>query len=78
MFGPESSQEAVFSEISQLVQSALDGYNVCVFAYGQVSHQRLYAHATCTCTYNVLCTCVCLIRCFVTYKCGTLLNALGP
>lgn len=34
-FGPESSQEVVFEDVAQLVTSALDGYNVCIFAYGQ-------------------------------------------
>ncbi|KXZ43987.1 hypothetical protein GPECTOR_76g809 [Gonium pectorale] len=35
VFGPDSSQESVFGTVSELVQSALDGFHVCIFSYGQ-------------------------------------------
>lgn len=44
VFTPESVNEDVFAEISQLVQSALDGYNVCIFCYGQTGSGRYHPY----------------------------------
>jgi hypothetical protein len=35
VFGPDSTQTQIFDESKRLVQSAIDGFNVCIFAYGQ-------------------------------------------
>ncbi|KAK6465454.1 P-loop containing nucleoside triphosphate hydrolase protein, partial [Scheffersomyces coipomensis] len=42
VFNSRSHNPIIFEEISQLIQSSLDGYNVCVFAYGQTGSGKTY------------------------------------
>ncbi|BAT95053.1 hypothetical protein LR48_Vigan10g090000 [Vigna angularis] len=42
VFGPEDNQEAVFQQTKPIVTSVLDGYNVCIFAYGQTGTGKTF------------------------------------
>ena len=42
VFSPSSSQEEVFKDTLPLITSCVDGYNVCIMAYGQTGKQRKY------------------------------------
>eukprot|EP00951_Prasinocladus_malaysianus_P031727 scaffold305855_cov44-Prasinocladus_malaysianus.AAC.1 len=42
VFTSSTSQSQIFAEVSELVQSALDGYNVCLFSYGQTGAGKTY------------------------------------
>lgn len=42
VFKPQSTQAGVYEEVSQVVQSALDGYRVCIFSYGQTGNISIF------------------------------------
>ncbi|KAJ0253127.1 Kinesin-like protein KIN-14S [Hirschfeldia incana] len=42
VFKPEDSQETVFAQTKPIVTSVLDGYNVCIFAYGQTGTGKTF------------------------------------
>ena len=41
-FGPGASQAAVYAQAAPVVTSVLDGYNVCIFAYGATGVGKTY------------------------------------
>ncbi|CAH8299677.1 unnamed protein product [Eruca vesicaria subsp. sativa] len=42
VFKPEDGQETVFGQTKPIVTSVLDGYNVCIFAYGQTGTGKTF------------------------------------
>jgi kinesin family protein C1 len=42
VFAPSAGQDNVFAEVSDFVQSALDGYHVCLFSYGQTGSGKTH------------------------------------
>ncbi|XP_050966856.1 uncharacterized protein si:dkey-96l17.6 isoform X2 [Labeo rohita] len=42
IFNPECTQEEVFTESSGLIQCAIDGFNVCIFAYGHTGSGKTF------------------------------------
>ncbi|KAF5740063.1 P-loop containing nucleoside triphosphate hydrolases superfamily protein isoform 1 [Tripterygium wilfordii] len=42
VFKPEDDQDAVFAQTKPIVTSVLDGYNVCIFAYGQTGTGKTF------------------------------------
>lgn len=43
VFREEHSNHDVFQEVEGLVTSVLDGYNVCIFAYGPTGSGKTYS-----------------------------------
>ncbi|VVB15256.1 unnamed protein product [Arabis nemorensis] len=42
VFKPQDGQETVFAQTKPIVTSVLDGYNVCIFAYGQTGTGKTF------------------------------------
>ncbi len=44
IFRQDASQDDIYKEVSGLVQSAVDGYKVCIFSYGQTGSGKVFAY----------------------------------
>lgn len=43
VFDADSTQEDIFEELEQLITSVCDGFNVCIFAYGQPGSRQTFS-----------------------------------
>ena len=41
-FGEKSTQDGVYKEVTELIQSSMDGYRVCIFSYGQTGSGKTW------------------------------------
>lgn len=46
VFGAEKNQEDIYAEVQHLIQSFLDGNDVCIFSYGQTGSGKTYTMGT--------------------------------
>lgn len=42
VYSSMSTQDNLFTELSSLIQSSIDGFNVCIFSYGQTGAGKTY------------------------------------
>ncbi|CCH60327.1 hypothetical protein TBLA_0C05310 [Henningerozyma blattae CBS 6284] len=42
VFSQTDTNQEIFKEVSELIQSSLDGFNVCIFAYGQTGSGKTF------------------------------------
>jgi kinesin family member C1 len=42
VFSDKSTQDGVYKEVSELIQSSMDGYRVCIFSYGQTGSGKTW------------------------------------
>ena len=42
MFDQNSGQDEIFDEVKTLIQSSMEGYNVCIMSYGQTGSGKTY------------------------------------
>ncbi|KAL6277326.1 hypothetical protein ACE6H2_020927 [Prunus campanulata] len=63
VYGPHVGQAELFSDVQPLVQSALDGYNVSIFAYGQTNSGKTHTMVALFSSFPPSAfVCVCLCR----------------